>query len=89
MGMMPHASAVVIDNKADVNAGAGGAQQGKEMVEKQRKYVQVMGFVHKKWLHRTLEWGEEEKRVFPVMRDSAQKVLVMQYDPANLSECQL
>jgi hypothetical protein len=34
MGMMPHASAVVIDNKADVNAGAQGAQQGKEMAEK-------------------------------------------------------
>lgn len=59
------------------------------MAGKQMKYVQVIGFVHKKWLQRTLDWGEEEKRVYSVMRDSAQKVLVMQYDPSSLAECRL
>lgn len=45
--------------------------------------------MHKRWLQRTLDWAEEEKRVCPVMKDGAQKVLVMQYDPSNLADCQL
>ena len=69
-GMMPFASAVVIDNKIDSNTGTETTQKGNRISDIQRKYVKVIGFVHKKWLHRTIDWGEEEKRVFPIMRDS-------------------
>lgn len=53
-----------------------------------KKYVQVVGFVQRKWLSRSAESSESEQRVHNTMKDSGQKVLVVQYDSKDLSDAQ-
>jgi hypothetical protein len=43
-----------------------------------------MGFVQRHWLQRDIESGEREKRVYNVMQNADQKVLVVQFDPNHM-----
>ena len=45
-----------------------------------------MGFVQRHWLQRDIESGEREKRVYNVMQNADQKVLVVQFDPNHMSD---
>ena len=91
-GMIPYASAIVTEPQAssdnhshrDSNSEA----KSSENVALNKKYVHIVGFVHKKWLQRGLDWSEDEKRVYEIMKDANQKVLCMQYDPRNAQDAQ-
>jgi hypothetical protein len=64
--MIPYAPGVVTESKAaaarDVPQPDSGSASN--AASPQKKYVQVIGFVHKRWLQRGLDWGEADKRVY-------------------------
>lgn len=86
LGMMPYAAGVVTEKRSSEEPSAGG---GKDSAGGQRKkYVQVVGFVQRRWLSRPAEASEGEQRVHNVMKDHSQKALVVQYDSKDLSDAQ-
>ena len=86
LGMMPYATGVVNEKRSAEEA----PEEGKEDAKggQRKKYVQVVGFVQRKWLSRSAEASESEQRVHGVMKDSGQKVLAVQYDSKDLSDAQ-
>jgi hypothetical protein len=79
--MIPYASAIVTEPQASSdnhsNRDSNTETKSSENLALNKKYVHIVGFVHKKWLQRGLDWSEDEKRVYEIMKDANQKVLCM------------
>lgn len=73
--MIPYAPGVVNEPRDASASGApsqesSGSSSSREPSGAAKKYVQIVGFVHKRWLQRGLDWPDEDKLVHQAMRDS-------------------
>jgi hypothetical protein len=75
LGMMPYAAAIVNEKKNQEQTTENSRKDSSTV--QQKKFVQVVGFVQRKWMSRSAEASESEQRVYTQMKESSQKVLVV------------
>ena len=62
-GLVPFASAFISENKTDEE----GSSKAKSKGSKPKTFVQVIGFVQRKWMQRDIEGSDEYKKVYNTM----------------------